>query len=261
MTRTPTWSRRSWNRCLSQLVSEVRLIDLADERGAVGDQPARRARVLRPRPDRRLGRARRPRPVGAVGAADAVDPRTDRQDSARGQSAPLDRGARAVHDPRRAQAALAHGVPLRRAQEGARPIPARMVGARLRRLADRVPGRGAGPCPDPADLLRLLRAGAGHPRPAALDRSTSGGPSSRAASCWSPPRRARSGATWPRWSAPRCSTWSTPQSASRNGCPRTSAGAPWSWSTRCRPSPASSSSRCSPNWASTALRSCSPPRA
>ena len=34
-----------------------------------------------------------------------------------------------------------------------------MVGARLRRLAHRVPGGAAGPGPDPADLLRLLQAG------------------------------------------------------------------------------------------------------
>ena len=34
-------------------------------------------------------------------------------------------------------------------------------------------------------------------------------PSWTAASCWSPPLRARSDATWPPWSGPPCSTWST----------------------------------------------------
>ena len=45
-------------------------------------QPAGHPHVRRPRPHRRLGGARRQGPLGAVGAEDAVHPRTDRQDPA-----------------------------------------------------------------------------------------------------------------------------------------------------------------------------------
>ena len=70
-----------------KIADRVRLIDLADERGAPGRQPAGHPRVLRPRPDRRLGRAGRQGPVGPVGSEDAVDPRADRKDPSRGQRA------------------------------------------------------------------------------------------------------------------------------------------------------------------------------
>ena len=62
------------------LVESVRLIDLADARGRSRNQPARHPHLRRPRPHRRLGRARGARALGPVGASDAVDPRTDRQD-------------------------------------------------------------------------------------------------------------------------------------------------------------------------------------
>ena len=110
------------------LASEVRLIDLADERGAVGINLLDTRIFADPRPDRRLGRPRRPRAVGAVGSADAVDPGADGQDPARGQRASGDRGARAVHNPRHPAAAHTQRIPGRRAQESARPLPARMGG-------------------------------------------------------------------------------------------------------------------------------------
>ena len=47
-----------------------------------GHQPAGHPHLLRPRPHRRLGGQGRQGPVGAVGAEDAVHPRTDRQDAA-----------------------------------------------------------------------------------------------------------------------------------------------------------------------------------
>ena len=67
------------------LMEQVRLIDLADPSGAPGINLLD-ARIFSDRdPHRRLGRPRRPRAVGTVGPAHAVDPRTDRQDPARGQ--------------------------------------------------------------------------------------------------------------------------------------------------------------------------------
>ena len=99
---------------------------------------------------------------------------------------------------------------LRGADQAARPLPAPVVGERLRQVAARVPVRRPRSGANSAQLLRLLdqhaRAILGQPQ---FDRSTSGGRSRRAASCWSRPPRARSAATWPPWSAPRCSTWST----------------------------------------------------
>ncbi len=56
-------------------IDRVRLIDLADKRGAPGRQPAGRPHLLRPRPHRRLGGSGVPGPVGPVGAEDAVHPR------------------------------------------------------------------------------------------------------------------------------------------------------------------------------------------
>ena len=54
------------------------------------------------------------------------------------------------------------------AEAGLRPLPAGVVGPGLRAVAPPVPGRGVGPGADPAVLLRLVEAGAGHPGPAPL---------------------------------------------------------------------------------------------
>ena len=86
------------------LIDRVRLIDLADYTEGAGHQPAGHPHLLRPRPHRRLGGAGRERPVGAVGAEDAVHPRADGQDPARGQRAPLNRRGQPAHHPRRAEA-------------------------------------------------------------------------------------------------------------------------------------------------------------
>ena len=134
--------------------------------GSSRDQPPRHEGVRRPRPHRRLGGARGAGPVGAVGSQDAVHPGADRQDPPRGQRADGRRGA--AHHPGRAQAALRQEVPRRRAEEGLRPLPAGVVGQGLRQMAQPVQGRGAGPRPDPALLLRILQAGQGHPGTAPL---------------------------------------------------------------------------------------------
>ena len=134
--------------------------------GSSRHQPPRHEGVRRPRPHRRLGGARGAGPVGAVGSQDAVHPGADRQDPPRSQRADGRRGA--AHHPGRAQAALRQEVPRRRAEEGLRPLPAGVVGQGLRQMAQPVQGRGAGPRPDPALLLRILQAGEGHPGTAPL---------------------------------------------------------------------------------------------
>ena len=85
-------------------------------------QPPGHPHLLRPRPHRRLGGPRRKGAVGAVGAEDAVHPRTDRQDPPRGQRA--GGGRQAVHHPRRVAPAVQRPVPQLRAGEGLRPLPA-----------------------------------------------------------------------------------------------------------------------------------------
>ena len=62
------------------LVDRVRLIDLSDGDALSRHQPSGHPHIRRPRPHRRLGGSRGEGPVGPVGAEDAVDPRTDRQD-------------------------------------------------------------------------------------------------------------------------------------------------------------------------------------
>ncbi len=160
-------------------------------------QPAGHPRLRRPRPHRRLGGARREGTVGAVGAEDAVHPRTDRQDPPRGQRA--GGGGAAVHHPRRAAPAVQRPLPQLRAEEGLRPLPAGVVGQGLRQLAPPVQGRGPRPGADPPLLLRIVEAGAGHPGPAPAPPSTCAAPSTTAASCWSPPPRAPWAGTWPPW--------------------------------------------------------------
>ena len=64
------------------LVNRVRLIDLSDETRAPGINLLDTRIFADPRPHRRLGGQGRQGPVGAVGAKDAVHPRTDRQDAA-----------------------------------------------------------------------------------------------------------------------------------------------------------------------------------
>ena len=91
------------------------------EEGA-GHQPAGHPHLLRPRPHRRLGGARRQGAVGAVGAEDAVDPGVHRQDPPRGQRAPHHGRGQPAHHPRRAQAPVRQEVPRRRAQEGRGPL-------------------------------------------------------------------------------------------------------------------------------------------
>ena len=62
------------------LIDRVRLIDLANQRGAPGINLLD-TRIFADRgPHRRLGGARGPWPVGAVGSEDAVHPRTDREE-------------------------------------------------------------------------------------------------------------------------------------------------------------------------------------
>ena len=92
------------------------------ETGA-GHQSAGHPHLRRPRPHRRLRGARRQGAVGAVGAEDAVHPRTDRQDPPRGERAPRDRRGQPAHHPRRAEAPLRQEVPGRRAQESRGPLP------------------------------------------------------------------------------------------------------------------------------------------
>ena len=77
------------------LIESVRLIDLADERGAPGINLLDTRIFSGPRPHRRLGGARGQGPLGPVGAEDAVHPGTDRQEPPRGQRA--DGRGRAVH--------------------------------------------------------------------------------------------------------------------------------------------------------------------
>ena len=71
-------------------------------------------------------------------------------------------GGAAVHHPRWAAVAVQRPVPQLRAEEGLRPLPAGVVGQGLRKLAPPVPRRGPGPRPDPAVLLLIVEAGAGH---------------------------------------------------------------------------------------------------
>ena len=134
--------------------------------GRARRQPAGHPHLRRPGPHRRLGGARRQGPMGAVGAEDAVHPRTDRQDPPRGQRE-QGRG-RAVHHPRRAAHPLGRRLPLGRAGEGLRSLPAPVVGQGLRELAARDPRRRPGPGADPPLLLRILQAGKGRPRPVPL---------------------------------------------------------------------------------------------
>ena len=144
-------------------------------------QPAGHPHLLRPRPHRRLGGARGEGPLGAVGAKDAVHPRTDRQDPPRGQRA--GGGGAAVHHPRRAEAPVGRELPQGRAQEGLRPLSPGVVGQGLLLLASPVPRRGPRPGADPPLLLRVLQAGAGHPGPAPLHhRPTEDHPGGRRAS-------------------------------------------------------------------------------
>ena len=148
------------------LIDRVKLIDLSDETRSPGINLLD-TRVFADRDaHRRLGGARREGTVGAVGAEDAVHPRTDRQDPPRGQRA--GGGGAAVHHPRRAAVAVQRPLPQLRAEEGLRPLPAGVVDQGLRQLAPPVPGRGPGPGADPPLLLRIVEAGAGHPGPAPL---------------------------------------------------------------------------------------------
>ena len=153
--------------------------------------------ICRPRPHRRLGGARGEGAVGAVGAEDAVHPRTDGQDPPRGKRA--GGGGGSVHDPRRPQAAVQRAVPQGRAQEGLRPLPPGVVGQHLHRLEPRLQGRLPGPRPDPAVLLRIVKAGKGHPRPAPLHHRPAPDRSTTAGSCWYRRRRGPSAGTWPPW--------------------------------------------------------------
>ena len=172
-------------------------------------QPAGHPHLCRPRPHRRLGRARRQGTVGPVGAEDAVDPRTDRQDPPRGQRASRDERARAVHHPGRAAPAIDRRVPRGPAGESLRPLPPGVVGQGLRQVAPGVQVGGPGAGADPPILLRILEASSEPSSASPARPSTCGARSSTAASCWSRPRRGRSAGTWPRWSERPCSTWST----------------------------------------------------
>ena len=150
----------------ASLIDRVRLIDLSDETRSPGINLLD-TRVFADR-DRTADSVVRVAkgPVGAVGAEDAVHPRTDRQDPPRGQRA--GGGGGPVHHPRRAEAPLRRPLPQGRAEEGLRPLPAGVVGQGLRQVARPVQGRGPRPRPDPPLLLRLLQAGKGHPGPAPL---------------------------------------------------------------------------------------------
>ena len=98
-TPTPTSLPASSRTFPRSLVERVRLIDLADEDAFPGINLLD-TRVFADR-DRTADSVvqRRPRALGAVGTAHAVDPRTEREDPARGQRPPRTGGP--VHDPRR----------------------------------------------------------------------------------------------------------------------------------------------------------------
>ena len=112
--------------------------------------------------------------MGAVGTPDAVHPGADGQDPPRGQRAPGNGGRPAAHHPGRAAAAVQRPLPQLGAGQGVGPLHPGVVGPGLRRLAPPVPGRSPGPGADPAVLLRLLQAGAGHPGPAPLHHRPAG---------------------------------------------------------------------------------------
>ena len=156
------------------LIDRVRLIDLSDHTRAPG------INLL----DTRIF-ADRDRTADSVvrvakglweqwGPRMAVHPGADRQDPPRGQRAPHHRRRRAAHHPGRAAAAVQRPVPERRPRQGLRPLPVGVVDQGLRQLAPPVPGRGPGPRPDPPLLLRIIEAGAGHPRPAPLHHRPAG---------------------------------------------------------------------------------------
>ena len=150
------------------LVDRVRLIDLADDRGAPG------VNLLDTRifPDRDRTADSVVRIAKGLwdqwGPRMQVHSRADRQDPPRGQRASLHQRRRAAHHPGRADPAGRRQVPLRCAGEGERPLPAPVVGQGLQGLARRDPGRRPGPGPDPPLLLRILQAGQGHPGTAPL---------------------------------------------------------------------------------------------
>ena len=160
-------------------------------------QPAGHPHLRRPRPHRRLGGQSGEGTVGAVGAEDAVHPRTDRQDPPRGQRA--GGGGAAVHHPRRAAPAVQRTVPHRGPGEDIRPLSAGVVGQGLRQLAPPVPRRGVGPRADPPLLLRIVEAGAGHPGPAPLHHRPAPHHPRRRCPAGSPPPKGPWAATWPPW--------------------------------------------------------------
>ena len=92
---------------------------------------------------------------------------------------------------------------------GQRPLPAGLVGAGLRQLAPPVPLRGHRPGADPPGLLRIVQEGAGHPGPVPLHHRPEGDHPGRRRSFRVPPPRAPPAGTWPRWWGRPCSTWWT----------------------------------------------------
>ena len=193
-----------------EIADRVRLIDLADNRGAPG------INLL----DTRIF-ADRDRTADSVvrvarglwdqwGPRMQSIPRTDRQDPPRGQRAPRYGRAQAVHHAGRAAPPLARRLPRARPGEGLRPLPPRVVGKGLRQVASRVQGRGARPGADPPLLLRIVQAGEGHHRPAPLHhRHAPHHPRRRRPARVHRPGESSEG-TWPPLWARRCSTWWTP---------------------------------------------------
>ena len=191
-----------------EIADRVRLIDLADERGAPG------VNLL----DTRIF-ADRDRTADSVvrvakGLWEQWGPRmqsileTDRQDPPRGQREQGRR--RAVHNPRRAAHPLGRRLPLGRAGEGLRPLPAPVVGQGLRGTGGARPAPTRWPRCRPASPTTHPPSGRGPSWASPAPPSTCAGSSGRAASCWCPPPRARRAGTWPPWWARPSSTWWTP---------------------------------------------------
>ena len=143
------------------LIDQVRLIDLADERGAPG------VNLL----DARIF-ADRDRTADSVvrvckGLWDQWGPRMQsilEQTVKSLHEANESRDAgEAVHHPGRAAHPRRRRLPRRGAGQRLRPLPAPVVGQGLRQLAARDPRRRPGPGANPPLLLRILQAGAGHP--------------------------------------------------------------------------------------------------
>ena len=191
------------------LIDQVRLIDLADDRGAPGVNLLD-TRIFSDR-DRTADSVVRI----AKGLWDQWGPR---------MQSILEQTVKTLHEanehpstaddeqltiPGRADPACRREIQERRADQGERPLPDPVVEEGLQGLAGRDQGRRPGPGADPALLLRVVQAGAGHPGPAALHhRPAPGHPRRR-----HPAGVHRPGQAWartcPPWWARPSSTWWT----------------------------------------------------